>query len=1182
MLLTVNKKSSLFDVLMKRGRGCEGRPLNHGSSAKSFLGPDQRIKCLLENEDEDSSLISSCSELLCKLDVEHPVGRVAVEACLAHHKSHGTGTTTMITLAGLWATEGVPAPAIIQHGDECLEQCLSTLEAIATHNSELSGSETFFGADPHANTSCKRSARTDQLNTGKPHSSHPVKPDLRINSCSALGISTEALDSFPTYISTNHDDPDQQFIQVQFSKQQYDYSENFNSGAKLATAGPPGKLELDVKADDDVSWFFEGTSQSREYSLEYHKADCEDIIEALDRQFTRDKLHSTFLRKASSPSCQISEEVTSKGSNSGQVWGDIGSEFDPSFPVEELDACSTFPLEKVSGKPAQHDSDDDFDLCLPIEEVAFHHGSPAETSTGKPPQADSDDDFDSCFAAEKMTSSWKCSGEKFKNGKLLDEKLDVSFQKSSEILQIPASNQEINSGLSCNGADVKSQAPSTQSKCPSAISEAIQTLVQSKQQKMLSEQLSNVQNISRHFRSVETVIKQHNGHEQSSERGGQSELKYDTFPSQLSAEDATNFNQGSILLATSKKCDLPGSALAKPHQENAPEIRETLGNLVEVRTNETAAMRLLRVQTNSRHFRTVETACAQDVLHETDLTSGQVLNPQIASTEPEDNDEPEKISKFRSDCLEARLSHVASKTDRNTPTSTQDVHEASEQLVPNIVQLGLGLSHGSELEMRLVVQALRALSGNRSEDDSTRMPDLKRINVCTIAGPPVSDSHLQDGLLLPVDHHQRPIIAKTEGRHLKALLINGDAKPSFKHAGYKNKVKMTTVNTWTGRPSTDEKEWLSQIVRLIQELDVELLILKGLADEHLVHHCLSKKILLLQGVSYKTLLALEEACSAPVLTYLTDATLDDTACGITVECWESGWVGRTRVKDPDLKRKMFVRICVDGKILQTVVLCNPVGNLLPASEARFWASTHRLQATVADGCFLPGAGLPEQIAIKQLLQLNANDSVTSVSNHDNLSCWKSTIVSAFVDGFVHYLIQVLKNMGKLEDLSLAKAMIMNAVERDQLEPVLSSSFQSELQLNPCKVVTTGIRLLESKAEQTDCSQLRPDQTDNDPLCKSDSFKDGQKQANESHLKISSNLNSRTDSAAPNGKENYSCRQTTPASFAVYDGFSTKKSAWESAWALLKTVMRIDANIVTGVQELDQSASAIKLGKSVIL
>ena len=95
-----------------------------------------------------------------------------------------------------------------------------------------------------------------------------------------------------------------------------------------------------------------------------------------------------------------------------------------------------------------------------------------------------------------------------------------------------------------------------------------------------------------------------------------------------------------------------------------------------------------------------------------------------------------------------------------------------------------------------------------------------------------------------------------------------------------------------------------------------LLVLKGHADEHLVHHCLSKKILLLQDVSYKTLLALGEACSAPVLTYLSDATVDDTACGITVECWESGWVERTRVKDQKLERKLFARINVDGASLQ--------------------------------------------------------------------------------------------------------------------------------------------------------------------------------------------------------------------------------------------------------------------------
>ncbi|XP_038044672.1 uncharacterized protein LOC119719330 isoform X2 [Patiria miniata] len=1145
---------------------------------RSFLGPDQRMKFVLEDEDGDSCLISSCSELLCSLDVEHPVGRIAVEASVAHQKSHGTGTTTMMTMAGLWAneiqsliTQGIPIPAIIKYGDECLEQCLSSLESIAvpcTKLIEFSDLEIFADAKLQANTSSKWS-----------------------NNCEDNSSTREQLRTYD------------QFVEVQFSSQSDDQSISrptmFESRANLPEIDlfRDSAPEMQDDDDDDVSWFFEGTSQTDDYSLEQHQSDCAAVFRALEgEKCTKDGKEATE---------SLTEHAIRRTSGN-----DSDDEFDSCFPLQVQDAIFK-PTKSVYGKSAQDDSDDEFDSCFPLEEKDTIPNN-VGNSIRKPTQDYSDDEFDSCFPVEVPTTSQKIKTEESTNG-IKSEGDDTDNQQTNELDVNSATNpleaqhtaekleryQMASLDAARRNMDCATRDNSTRTKCQSAILESIQTVLKTKQEKVLSKQLGTVQNNSRHFRSFETVMGQLINEDQSSTSGCHRNEAVSEF---LKSEEGSGFTCPTVASQIPSKCDtnvhkrssLPNpspqygkskTTVTKPQQERVSGMQEVIEDLVKARTNQTVARRLVSLQNSSRHFRTMESAAIQSVSEEVHMTSGQGLNPEVTLATSEVSDKHKRISSSRDDCQESRRggSHVElfSETYMNTATNWRDLKDTDEQQICDIEQLGFGLSHGSDLEMGLIIEAFKIQIDKQGFNDMIRVPDLNCLNVCTIAGPQASDSHLQAGLLLSVDPWHRTVIAESEGKCLAALLVNGDATPTFKHAGYKNKVKRTTVNTWTGIPSTEEKSWLRQIVILLQELDVKLLILKGHADEHLVHHCISKKILLLQDVPYKSLLALGEACSAPILTYLTDATVDDTACGINVACWESGWAERTRVKGEGLKRKLFARVCVDGKVLQTAVLCHPVSSLLPASQARFWASAHSLQGVVADGCFLPGAGLPEQTAIKQLLRLN--ELTHTAGYHDNLTFFKSSIVSSFVEGFIHYLIQVLKNMGKLDDKSLAKASIMSGLQKDKLEPVLSSSIQPEpingIDLPDHTLNPTGRNWPEpDKSSKSQFNALASEPGGN--LACSSGCNTQAKCLSETHSsKRTDTANQNKDSLTSSGdKTSIGC----DGNGVVYDSYTAKKTAWENAWTLLKTVLRIDANIVTGVQEQDKSGSSSHSGKLVIL
>ena len=180
-------------------------------------------------------------------------------------------------------------------------------------------------------------------------------------------------------------------------------------------------------------------------------------------------------------------------------------------------------------------------------------------------------------------------------------------------------------------------------------------------------------------------------------------------------------------------------------------------------------------------------------------------------------------------------------------------------------------------------------------------------------------------------------------------------------------------------------------------------------------------------------------------------------------------------------------------------------------------------------------------------------------------------------------------MGRLRDLSHAKSLIMSGLERDGLEPILAGSMQFGLQ--PQSLRESGMPVsngtLDSKQinqqelDQTGINQSYLDVTESAEAYCCESSNSELTHTNSSLRSLGEDSHQRLDKESDFRERNL-WRLPDDESREIYDSYLAKRAAWEGAWSLLKTVIMVDAHIVTGFQVSQQQGSTVKMGRSVIL
>ncbi|KAG9345560.1 hypothetical protein JZ751_008704 [Albula glossodonta] len=108
------------------------------AATNAFLGPNKMCKFVEDHDTGESCLVCSSHRLLGQLDLSSAVGQLLNETVQAHQKEWGTGTGSLLFMAGAWSLaaleclhEGIPVACIVEALAEGLDSCLEACSQIS-------------------------------------------------------------------------------------------------------------------------------------------------------------------------------------------------------------------------------------------------------------------------------------------------------------------------------------------------------------------------------------------------------------------------------------------------------------------------------------------------------------------------------------------------------------------------------------------------------------------------------------------------------------------------------------------------------------------------------------------------------------------------------------------------------------------------------------------------------------------------------------------------------------------------------------------------------------------------------------------------------------------------------------------------------------------------------------------
>ncbi|XP_033107248.1 uncharacterized protein LOC117109114 isoform X2 [Anneissia japonica] len=454
--------------------------------------------------------------------------------------------------------------------------------------------------------------------------------------------------------------------------------------------------------------------------------------------------------------------------------------------------------------------------------------------------------------------------------------------------------------------------------------------------------------------------------------------------------------------------------IAETQQSDDKKLSEVnINSFINRKVEETREMRTDRVQMQSQYI--------------------EIEQHQEISKPPSDNVQSAVGRTFR--CIDDRIANVGSKDNERNQTadhkiksvsklmivddaSQQNVDDPLEQDQKSFVELvdllGPALSYDSEQAMKIAMQMFKSTTREILKVNV----NTKWLHICSMLGPPSSESRVEAGLILPTTSHQVPLVTVLKQSQPKLLLISGDVQPRYHHLGYKESLKPEVIVKSASTVHTSQKHWKQKVLDLLKQLNISILVTKGTVDSSLCADCLAENVLVVQQVKYSALKKLSGGSGANILTYILDAEEVDVGSVSSLNTLEGGQTkgqGSTSL----CNQSQFVRIETESSI-QTAVLCAPSQPLLDGLEEQFMSCIHRLTQAFVDEKVIPGAGYTEIVAINNLN--NLTETTDLVDRHD--------IAKALQSGWESYLLQLVYNCRGINDWSqgmdyVAKAVHMN-------------------------------------------------------------------------------------------------------------------------------------------------------------
>lgn len=302
--------------------------------------------------------------------------------------------------------------------------------------------------------------------------------------------------------------------------------------------------------------------------------------------------------------------------------------------------------------------------------------------------------------------------------------------------------------------------------------------------------------------------------------------------------------------------------------------------------------------------------------------------------------------------------------------------------------LAYNLVHGNENEMKFALEILHKQYTMSKQSWQEFYFSLDFIAVQTVVGPPSCNSCIVDGVVVMLSKRNDLILTLDCHSPRRIMLVNGDMTCNYKHAGFEKSVEVTRVfekEDFRDMSLGERKKWIEKVTLVFNSLRVGLVATRGKVDVDLRECLQGFGVVVLENLNHRQIEILSKMTKTSIVSYPLDFVISDLGEAVVTRIWRSGWSSQ-EIKNPKKARGMvtntFVQLCLGDEsgternhVVQTLVLCASVPDLVDDNESKFWNCVHRLRNAFADKRVLPGGGEIEQCCIKHLEKVKGNYTV---------------------------------------------------------------------------------------------------------------------------------------------------------------------------------------------------------------
>ncbi|XP_076005092.1 chaperonin-containing T-complex member BBS12 [Genypterus blacodes] len=367
--------------------------------------------------------------------------------------------------------------------------------------------------------------------------------------------------------------------------------------------------------------------------------------------------------------------------------------------------------------------------------------------------------------------------------------------------------------------------------------------------------------------------------------------------------------------------------------------------------------------------------------------------------------------------------HLCAVESGNVSTGLQQHSQRSKHA--DIAHIAEALSHGCVNAMNLVVETSQMQSKGNQQDVGAFTFDVTKVMTCVLPGIPEEDACVLSGCVLLVSNEQASVAQHLKEQHLNVAVITGDLTDTYHHLGFKRPTGIQYVSDHLDLSSlSKEEEWVENVMVFLLKLDVNLILVSGVASRKLIQCCCRHFILIVDKMKVSVLKALGTATGAVPVSYATQLSKYCVGAGASVVIWRDH-------SNNERKSSVALNISTAGNSgLVTAVITSCVYGKLQVLEDQFWACAYRLHHALRDRAVLPGAGITEVLCIQQLVKKaerhmelckETNDSAQQ-TKAGKTNPYTNMVLQLMAEGLIDYISTVMVNTGRVSKVRARTAV----------------------------------------------------------------------------------------------------------------------------------------------------------------